>query len=85
MKKYTYKNGTLAHRAGNYQGRESERCVELPDQFDLRADYDNPQTWPVYVTDGCGRRTGRKVRVKIDHEATGTDTTGTGDTQTVTV
>lgn len=53
--------------------------VIMPDQFDLQEDYDNPRTYTA-IRKGAWGNPDRKVRVKVDHEATGTGTTGTGDT-----
>lgn len=57
----------------------SDRYVSMPD-VDLRGDMLDPQTHPAEYCDNAGRLTGRRVYVRIDHDATGTGTTGTGDT-----
>ena len=61
----------------NYAMSKSGIIVNLPDQFDLKEDFKNPKTWPAI------KENGDRVRVKVDHDATGTDTTGTGDTSVV--
>lgn len=59
-----------AHAAMTHSGA----IVYLPDHFDLMADYKRPRKW-------TARRPGGKIcSVRIDHDATGTGTTGTGDT-----
>lgn len=53
--------------------------VIMPDQFELQDDYESPRTYTA-IRKGIWGNPDRKVRVKVDHEATGTGTTGTGDT-----
>lgn len=53
--------------------------VIMPDNFDLRADYESPRSYTA-IRKGIWGNPDRKVRVKVDHDATGTGTTGTGDT-----
>lgn len=57
----------------------SGRHVSMPD-VDLRADMLSPQSHPAEYCDNTGRLLGQLVYVRIDHDATGTGTTGTGDT-----
>lgn len=59
---------------GSPDSQYDDRCF-LSDDFDLEADYNEPRTHVAYKQDG------RKIRVVIDHESTGTATTGTGDTR----
>jgi len=80
MKKKTYEHGTMARRAGG-------GFVLLPDDFDLRADYDSPRSYKALIVGmTCRGVPGkdisryRAIRVTIDHAATGTGTAGTGDT-----
>jgi hypothetical protein len=61
-------------------GIMSNRFVIMPDTFDLRADFRNPKTYTALECTNTGRLLGRKVRVRVDHEETGTETPGTGDT-----
>jgi hypothetical protein len=73
----TYKDGYAAHLGNN-----DNHTVILPDSFDLREDYESPRSYTALL----GSRSGyallpaRKIRVRVDHDATGTATTGTGDT-----
>jgi len=66
MKKLTWKNGHECHYG------DTTVCIDS--DIDLDVDYDNPRTHKaIYYS-------GRVIRVIIDHNATGTATTGTGDT-----
>lgn len=56
--------------ARTYRGR----IVVMPQGFDLLEDYQNPQ---IHTAEDLR---GEKVRVRVNHDATGTGTTGTGDT-----
>lgn len=58
----------------------SGMVVIMPDHFDLEGDYLSPKTYKAEKSDRCGRHTGRFCRVRVDHDATGTGTAGTGDT-----
>jgi hypothetical protein len=60
---------------------KSDRHIMMP-EVDLRADYEHPATYPAVYCYPTGRRIAglRGIRVSIDHDATGTATTGTGDT-----
>lgn len=49
--------------------------IVLSNNFDLDADYNNPRSHIAIYKDGL------KVRVIVDHDATGTKTSGTGDTR----
>ena len=76
----TYRYGALAHRLGG-------GYALLPDDFNLQKDYDNPKSHKVLcVSNTCAGVSDaainnyRAIRVMIDHDATGTGTTGTGDT-----
>ena len=80
MKKKTYEHGEMAQRIGG-------GFALLPDDFDLRADYDSPRTYKALIVGmTCRGVPGedisqhRAIRVRIDHAATGTGTPGTGDT-----
>jgi len=74
-RRYTYTKGTLAYT------KSDRYWVEMPDQFDRREDFDNPKSWRGLVHDPItGRATGRRVQVRVDHDATGSGTTGTGET-----
>lgn len=53
--------------------RYGDRVAYLRTAPDLRSDLESPRSYAAMVD-------GRQVRVVIDHEATGTATTGTGDT-----
>ena len=53
--------------------------VIMPDHFDLTEDYESPRSYTA-IRKGIWGNPDRKVRVKVDHDATGTGTTGTGDT-----
>ena len=55
-------------------------AVILDRRFDLLEDYQEPKTWLAQETTNAGRVIGPAVRVSVDHEATGTGTSGTGDT-----
>ena len=59
---------------GHYAKSKRGIIVLMPPNFDLLADYDAPQT---YV--GISRDL-RRREVRVDHDATGTNTPGTGDT-----
>ena len=65
-------------RSEHYNGRNYANynggIITLPDAFDLQADFDCPKSWL------ARRDNGSYVRVWIDHDGTGTGTTGTGDT-----
>lgn len=56
--------------ARTYRGK----IVVMPEGFDLLEDYRNPRNHTAEYLNG------KKVRVRVDHDATGTGTTGTGDT-----
>ena len=56
--------------ARTYRGR----IVVMPEGFDLLEDYRDPQ---IHTAEDLR---GKKVRVRVNHDATGTVTTGTGDT-----
>ena len=71
--KNTYDKRKLAHYG------DFNRQVCMPDSFDLMEDYDSPRTYTAIETT-YGQRPNHKVRVRVDHHATGTGTTGTGDT-----
>ena len=80
MKKKTYEHGTMARRAGG-------GFVLLPDDFDLRTDFENPRSYKaLIVSNTCAGVPDESIprhhaiRVIVDHAATGTGTTGTGDT-----
>ena len=74
--KNTYNRHETAHL-----GITGDRYCELPDTFDLMADSDSPRSYLAYEVKGNGQRINSiPIRVKVDHEATGTHTTGTGDT-----
>ena len=71
INKYHSKNGAHAAHYG-------VSIVNLCADFNLREDYDNPRTHTAYqYRRGLGER---KIRVIVDHNATGTGATGTGDT-----
>jgi len=64
----------------NYQAKTVTGIeVTMPDSFDLKADFESPRSYTA-IRKGIWGNPDRKVRVKADHEATGTGTTGTGDT-----
>jgi hypothetical protein len=65
--KYTFNEGTQAHTVSGI-------IVVIPDQLDIWEDYDNPKSYPAKHLDGT------KCQVRVDHELTGTNTPGTGDT-----
>ena len=76
----TYRHGELAHRVRN-------GYALLPDDFDLRKDYNRPRTYKaLVVSNTCAGvpddkiKANRAIRVRVDHDATGTGTSGTGDT-----
>ena len=76
----TYRTGEMAVRAGG-------GVVLLPDDFDLRADFENPRSYKaLIVSNTCSGVPDKSIprhhaiRVIVDHAATGTGTTGTGDT-----
>ena len=80
MKKKTFETGEMAHRVGG-------GVVLLPDDFDLRSDYESPRSYKALIVGmTCRGVQGedisryRAIRVTIDHAATGTGTAGTGDT-----
>ena len=80
MKQKTFKTGEMAHRVGG-------GVVLLPDDFDLRSDFQNPRSYKALIVSNTCRGVPiediprhRAIRVIIDHNATGTGTTGTGDT-----
>ena len=80
MKKKTFEPGEMAHRVGG-------GVVLLPDDFDLRADFQSPRSYKALIVGmTCRGVPGediprhRAIRVMIDHAATGTGTPGTGDT-----
>ena len=80
MRKETYEHGEMAHRiCGGF--------VLLPDDFDLRADFQSPRSYKALIVGMTCRGVPkedisqhRAIRVTIDHAATGTNTAGTGDT-----
>lgn len=68
-----YRDRTMAEtKHGGY--------VWLPRDFELDGDYDNPRTYAAERCTNTGRLLGRRCRVRVDHDATGTHTGGTGDT-----
>jgi len=76
----TFDPGVMARRIGG-------GVVLLPDDFDLRSDYESPRSYKALIVGMTCRGVPRKdirrhraIRVMVDHIATGTDTTGTGDT-----
>ena len=80
MKQKTYEPGVMARRIGG-------GVVLLPDDFDLRADFQSPRRYKALIVGMTCRGVPkedisrhRAIRVMVDHIATGTDTTGTGDT-----
>jgi hypothetical protein len=75
--KNTYNRGYAAHLRNN-----DDRTAIMPDNFDLDDDYAAPRSYTALVGNICGYAIlpTRKIRVWVDHEATGTGTTGTGDT-----
>jgi len=80
MKKKTFETGEMAHRVGG-------GVVLLPDDFDLRADFDSPRSYKALIVGMTCRGVPiedipqhRAIRVTIDQAATGTGTAGTGDT-----
>ena len=80
MKQKTFEPGTMAHRIGG-------GVVLLPDDFDLRTDFNSPHSYKALIVSRTCRGVPiedipqhRAIRVMIDHIATGTGTTGTGDT-----
>ena len=80
MKQKTFETGTMARRVGG-------GVVLLPDDFDLRSDYESPRSYKALIVGmTCRGVPGedisqhRAIRVMVDHNATGTGTTGTGDT-----
>ena len=66
MKKLSWKNGNECHYG--------ETTVVISNNVDLKTDYDYPRSHIAM------HRSGKTIRVIIDHDATGTATTGTGDT-----
>lgn len=50
------------------------RIVVMPEGFDLLEDYRNPRNHTAEDLRG------KKIRVRVNHDATGTGTTGPGDT-----
>lgn len=66
MNKLTWQNGE--------EVSYGEGSVVIDRDFDLKEDYDNPRSHKAI------RKSGKTLRVIIDHNATGTATTGTGDT-----
>ena len=66
MSKLTWTNG--------YECHYGDTTVCISKDVDLKDDYDNPRTHKAIYRDG------RTIRVIIDHDATGTNTMGTGDT-----
>ena len=76
----TYRTGEMAVRVGG-------GFALLPDDFDLRADFDHPRSYKaLVVSNTCSGVPDESIprhhaiRVIVDHAATGTGTTGTGDT-----
>lgn len=64
----------------NYQAKTVKGIiVTMPDSFNLKADYESPRSYTA-IRKGVWGNPDRKVRVRVDHDATGTGTTGTGDT-----
>jgi len=53
--------------------------VIMPDQFNLEVDFATPKTYTA-IRKGSWDSPVRKVRVRVDHDATGTGTSGIGDT-----
>jgi hypothetical protein len=66
MEKLTWKNGHECHYG--------DTTVVIDKNYDLQSDYDNPRTHKAMYRDG------RVIRVIIDHNATGANTPGTGNT-----
>jgi hypothetical protein len=56
-------------------------CVLLPRGFDLHDDYFLPHSHRAEYSDSYGRTSGVYCRVEVDHGATATKTSGTGDTR----
>ena len=80
MKQKTFETGEMARRVGG-------GVALLPDDFDLRADFQNPRSYKALIVSRTCRGVPiedipqhRAIRVMVDHNATGTGTTGTGDT-----
>ena len=80
MKQKTFETGTMARRVGG-------GVVLLPDDFDLRSDFQSPRSYKALIVSRTCRGVPkedisrhRAIRVTIDHAATGTGTAGTGDT-----
>ena len=80
MKKKTFETGEMARRVGG-------GVVLLPDDFDLRSDYESPRSYKALIVGMTCRGVPiedilryRAARVMVDHAATGTGTAGTGDT-----
>jgi len=76
----TYEPGVMARRIGG-------GVALLPDDFDLRSDFKRPRSYKALIVSSTCRGVPiediprhRAIRVIIDHNATGTGTTGTGDT-----
>ena len=76
----TFDPGVMARRIGG-------GVVLLPDDFDLRADFQHPRRYKALIVSRTCRGVPREdisqhraIRVMVDHNATGTGTTGTGDT-----
>lgn len=70
----------MVRRGHHAHLRHSTLLCVLPQSFDLRADYADPKSHRVIVYNPYGAPNYHTARVWVDHEATGTGTTGTGDT-----
>ena len=80
MKQKTFEPGVMARRIGG-------GVALLPDDFDLHADFQSPRRYKALIVDMMCRGVPgedisryRTIRVMVDHNATGTNTAGTGDT-----
>jgi hypothetical protein len=71
---------TYYRRYTAHLGVKGDRYCVLPDSFDLTADYESPHSYKVWEVNKHGAVMGNSLRVKVDHEATGTGTAGTGNT-----
>lgn len=62
------------NKSRTYARTHRGRIVRMPEGFDLMEDFQNPWTHNAEYLNG------KKVRCRVDHDATGTGTMGTGDT-----